>query len=896
MAAAVVAMPGDVLEAISRPQIGIDRLPIRRSATDSKEAMNCKSCRKRKVSRSHNKTNTMLKITKIKCNRLKPSCEACQVFNCACIYGALSRVVVGIAVDTKCSDAVPKKRGPKTDVLEALLKRVNGLEERLKDEKKAESESVDSGEPSDSPGSRTENARSTQTEPQEKSRDKQRENKSPRVPPPTERIRLYGSSEGKQVGVLANSPSTRETIAFTDALLDTYFARLHNKPYYILDEANTRQRLRDGQLPKFMINAIHAVSIRYVQQLCGGYTGAVRASQDYATQSRAEIDVDEPSIDHLQALLLLAMANFQSGKGKKAYMLLGHAISMAFALGLHRELPTDFRCSSIEREGRRNLFWTCYLMDRFTTSGSKRPPLILDESIYLRFPAWKPSTSHKSVEGNYFPNGSSLPFACGVSTAGQGSGAMLVEIVRILGATNKYLAAGGVKGDSHFPWHVQSTLSRIRLELDHWGDSTKDAFQSIETLFGQQDSMTLILSKLVYHLIHCLLYRPFLPVDLNELQSNREEQPWQIEATNLCFMHANAIAELVEIGKGKGISYWPSFVGFCVCTAGTIHVHGAHYISLRDGDVFGNSADFLARETAQLSDLRWIWAGVQHQLDTLRVVYASHSQLVQALACSPMRFSPVFQMEDFFDRYPGAGIDGSHITLTDVTVEESRDSFAGIHDDFRSGVGSQNYPQLDVNSLYQPVLFSQPLAASRPSTSERRAIKRRRTTNGVLHPYPTPTIEFQHDPFDRRRSDENRTTRAPQQRLPTEPLSTQNEGDGLSISVSYENDTFHDPTLAQSAFSPTFTFSPMPQHFDAQRVNNHDPFYGAQSAVQSLDHLTPSGTSASAISASATIEEENDPFLSFLQQLAENEGSGGPHELDFFLNGGHDSAFEDGVV
>ena len=31
---------------------------------------------------------------------------------------------------------MPKKRGPKTDVLEALLKRVNGLEKRLKDEGK----------------------------------------------------------------------------------------------------------------------------------------------------------------------------------------------------------------------------------------------------------------------------------------------------------------------------------------------------------------------------------------------------------------------------------------------------------------------------------------------------------------------------------------------------------------------------------------------------------------------------------------------------------------------------------------------------------------------------------------------------------------------------------------
>lgn len=32
-------------------------------------------------------------------------------------------------------DAVPKKRGPKTDVLEALLKRVDGLEAKLKEKK-----------------------------------------------------------------------------------------------------------------------------------------------------------------------------------------------------------------------------------------------------------------------------------------------------------------------------------------------------------------------------------------------------------------------------------------------------------------------------------------------------------------------------------------------------------------------------------------------------------------------------------------------------------------------------------------------------------------------------------------------------------------------------------------
>lgn len=41
------------------------------------------------------------------------------------------------------TDAVPKKRGPKTDVLEALLKRVDGLEAKLKEKNAEEGSSSD---------------------------------------------------------------------------------------------------------------------------------------------------------------------------------------------------------------------------------------------------------------------------------------------------------------------------------------------------------------------------------------------------------------------------------------------------------------------------------------------------------------------------------------------------------------------------------------------------------------------------------------------------------------------------------------------------------------------------------------------------------------------------------
>lgn len=94
-----------------------------------------------------------------------------------------------------------------------------------------------------------------------------------------------------------------------------------------------------GQLPDYLKHAISAVASRYFDPLRrpkeriisdkrrytphpGGYQSAVSLSEDYAARSRREIDVDEPSLDSLQAALLLVIAFVGSGRGKKAYMML----------------------------------------------------------------------------------------------------------------------------------------------------------------------------------------------------------------------------------------------------------------------------------------------------------------------------------------------------------------------------------------------------------------------------------------------------------------------------------------------------------------------------------------------------------------------------------------------
>lgn len=121
-------------------------------------------------------------------------------------------------------------------------------------------------------------------------------------------------------------------------LLDTYFTCFHGKPFCILDEASIRQRFQVNQLPSYLCLAISAVAVRYVfirfllsgsrlmrsrhKQSPEASQAATFLSDEYADLSRSEIDVFAPSIDALQALLLLINAYLASGKSKKAYMLM----------------------------------------------------------------------------------------------------------------------------------------------------------------------------------------------------------------------------------------------------------------------------------------------------------------------------------------------------------------------------------------------------------------------------------------------------------------------------------------------------------------------------------------------------------------------------------------------
>ncbi|TWU71702.1 hypothetical protein ED733_003015 [Metarhizium rileyi] len=751
--------------------------------------------------------------------------------------------------------AVPKKRGPKTDVLEALLKRVDGLEAKLK-EKSTEGEA-----------SRI--AESTIAEADEAEEIDDAE-------PVPKRLAIEASKsfdeDGLKMATGLEPITSRDNPASpmeTNAYLHTYFVRFHGKPFYILDESSIRERVRLNRLPDSVAYAIWSVASRHTTHP-RGLQAAVQLSEEYAQRARRLLDTDDPSVDCLQALLLLVMAFMASGNHKKAYMLMTSAIGMAMALELHREIDAHTHVTPVERS--------------------------------------------LAVDGEFFQQTSNLQYCHGSGKKSQGSTGMLIDITRILGITNSYLAAGGVKGDSHFPWHSLSTPSKIRQELDFWASGAGSVFSGSQPLFQEAEATIVFLSKLIYHLIHCLVYRPFLPIDLAELAGNGQHQSWQIEATNMCFLHANAIGELVDLARHAGTVEWPAIVGYCICTAATVHIHGAHYSnpSAYGGDVnvFIASPDLLSREMQHLSDLHFAWANIQHQSDTLQKIYNAHGELAKAVASS-MRYTPGFHLEDFFDRYSNIGgirgelyrFDPAHLSMSDVVIgfiagrhsesPAARDTeghghkrkITASHKTRNNAMNETSYDQalsvgeatnagtvpyqMNVNQSSSNIAAG-PIQASvsRPSDLYVRSSGTQFEAAPRIHGYNIPADNPNNDP-SHGMMPMGGTGFAPAYDYAT-GLSVANNQNGM-------ND-------GNSSFDPVFGALP------TNRAAGWQGEDGQQRVEMntSTSGLTPSpGTKSASGSTSTGHSEEKDPFLSLLEQLAEDEKhfNGGAADLEFFLAG-----------
>ncbi|KAM5343660.1 hypothetical protein ACJ41O_012197 [Fusarium nematophilum] len=338
----------------------------------------------------------------------------------------------------------------------------------------------------------------------------------------------------------------------------------------------------------------------------------------------------------MQAMCLMAL-----GQGVGAWMKIGAAIRMAQGIDLQKQAADEQEESADRRNLARHCVFTLYAMDRFCVCGSNRPMLIGDEWLRdVRLPTFKNDC------GDF---GAPLKFGEVLSQRTDQSQAQLINgmftgIVKLLGKSTHYLQKGGVQGDSHFPWHQHSNLSKLVEELGRWRDRVESvvSFQSLDCS-NETDVNRFYLSWFLYHAIMVRVYRQFLPLIMAHRTSDDEaSDPWQQETARKCVDHAVTMSKLCDQAQSHGYS-WPFFTSYYDFATGSV----PHLVTIVERLVAMQGRNPL----------------VEHQCEMLRRMYKRHVGMIKEY-CSGTLVTTNIHLTQFYKRYPEGEFDPSHIPFS----------------------------------------------------------------------------------------------------------------------------------------------------------------------------------------------------------------------------------------
>ncbi|KAJ5190825.1 uncharacterized protein N7498_009810 [Penicillium cinerascens] len=158
----------------------------------------------------------------------------------------------------------------------------------------------------------------------------------------------------------------------------TEIFELHSKRYQITEVTPEAQFAR---FKLFMIYAIGAT----ICQITETYDST--APNDYLIAA-LEFDPtlrESISVASIEATMLLVLYNLRSNSNSSIWYMIGSAMRTCVDFGFHRESYYR-RMDPHEADSRRRLFWSVYLMERYTASSLGRPFSIAEEEIDVELP------------------------------------------------------------------------------------------------------------------------------------------------------------------------------------------------------------------------------------------------------------------------------------------------------------------------------------------------------------------------------------------------------------------------------------------------------------------------------------------------------------------------------
>ena len=452
-----------------------------------------------------------------------------------------------------------------------------------------------------------------------------------------------------------------------------------------------------------LILAVCAVSARFSTHPHVNTEPAFLRGEPWAKPCRDIVlqQYDEPNITILTVLLILGLHEFGTCHGGRSWMLGGMAMRMAYALQLHKELDHDSpgkqdkpsEISFTDREIRRRTMWATFLMDRFNSSGTERPTMLIEENIQVQLPI-KEKNFQMEVPGPTECLDGSIsnpirPDAGQISDPKENMGvaAYLIRVIALFGRVNKYINLGGVQTDPSPLWHAKSRYAELKTQVEQFKGSWPESLQYSQENLQAHDTEKLGNQFLFFHISYnqVVLFLNRFAVSMALGGKAPKDMPKEFvnKTAQIAFEAAGEISSLLNDASDYLIA--APFAGYCAFASSTVHVWG---MFSKNEQVEKSSKRNLAYNFKYLNKMKKHWGMFHYMVESLKEIYRQQHERAlkpQNAKESTNQDVSIFQYGDWFNKYP-RGVSGPdyEVITVEIKKESGDDAALGHKSDLQS--------------------------------------------------------------------------------------------------------------------------------------------------------------------------------------------------------------------
>lgn len=606
---------------------------------------------------------------KIRCSGEKPACKHCSRSRIPCVYKVTTR-----------------KAAPRTDYMAMLDKRLKRMEDRViktipKDEARDMATIGRSNVRPPQPGQPTKTQKKRSADEAFAAELEQWALGSRSGPQDTFPMRSEGKPDSPSL--MTEGMEFLPSLEIQEHLAEVFFDCVYGQSYLLLHKPSFVRKLKSRTMPPVLILAVCAVSARFSTHPQINSEPPFLRGENWANPA-ATIALkrhDEPNITILTVFLLLGLHEFGTCHGGRSWSFGGQAMRMAYALQLHRELDYDplltqgnsgnVQLSFTDREIRRRTMWACFLMDRYNSSGSQRPPIGNEKFIQIQLPIKEAHFQMEipgpteDLEGNVL---NPVPEDVGQLSNARSNMGVLAYIIRavvIWGRIVDYLNLGGKRRDNHPLWSPESGYSRLRKQINDFSASLPShlhfTYENLQVHAADRVANQFLFLHIIIHQNTLFLNQFAIPLSPGGRPPRDMPRTFLSNAGRAAVEAAHHISSLINHAAPYPLTV--PFAGYCAYSASTVHIWG---IFSKNTQLEARSKENLRHTYRYLNNMKKYWGMFHYMVESAKDRYRQFADvaLKGTVATQNGPVAPMFQYGDWFDKYPH-GMSRQHWEETD---------------------------------------------------------------------------------------------------------------------------------------------------------------------------------------------------------------------------------------